>query len=341
MNSELIRDYFHNTSASRRNIIAFCNQQYRLQSKKKGHLLSPLRLDKLVRMVCSVLRKPKSEQNAILNSLYHVKLKYRIRSLEQVNIAPIFHPQQHLQLIKTMWSRPQKSALKQFNMQSAALQALICLHTGRRWVDSCRLRWELVKKVRIRNRIFIKIPLPMSKGNKGVRNEYVTFQNNDTSLCPVKLLHKFWYIQGTPSFGFIFPCTKSNLKVKKGLFEYWNARTCSGHGRNANKDIIECLGQTDSGKSFGFYQRAARAAKWSTLPHKHSFRRGAVVVAHALKLSRDRITEIFGWKHDSNMPSHYLANELATTKQSLAWNMADQLQSKTNFKCLKHVHFAS
>ena len=64
-------------------------------------------------------------------------------------------------------------------------------------------------------------------------------------------------------------------------------------------------------------------------------------MAHAIGLSRDRITEIFGWTHNSNMPSHYLANELATTNQSLAWNMADQILLKTPFTSLAGIQFAT
>ena len=338
--NHIIRNHFNNTPASRRNIIAFCTKQYEANSRRKGSLLSPARIDQIARKVCAVLKIPKHQRTQILNGLYHVKLNFRIRSLDQVNIAPVFHPNQHLKLIRTMWSRPQNSISKQFDRQASALQALICLHTGRRWVDSCRLRWELVHKIKINNRIFIKIPLPMSKGNHGIRNEYVTFQNNNSDLCPVKMLQQFWQIQGTPSFGFIFPCTKKERSIKTGLFSHWTAKVCPGHGKTAKNDPILCLGQTDSNRSFGFYQRAARAAKWKTLPHKHSFRRGGVVIAHALKLSRDRITEIFGWKHDSNMPSHYLANELATTKQGLAWNMADQIHAKQKFACLQNIQFA-
>ena len=340
MSSDLIKNHFKNLPASRHNIIQFCTAQYELGSRQKGSLLSPKRLDTLVKTVCSTLKISRAKQTSILNTLYHAKLNFRIRSLDQVNIAPIFHPLQHLKLIHKMWSRPQPSIMKQFNAQASALQALICLHTGRRWVDSCRLRWELIKMVRIKDRVFIKIPVPMSKGNAGLRNEYVTFQNNDSSLCPVKLLNQFWHIQGAPTFGFIFPCTRKNRTIKPGLYRHWTAKVCKGHGKSSNRDTITCLGQTDSTRSFGYYSRAAKAAGWNTLPHKHSFRRGAVVIAHTLKLSRDRITEIFGWKHDSNMPSHYLANELATTKQGLAWNMADQIQAKKTFSCIRNIHFA-
>ena len=180
----------------------------------------------------------------------------------------------------------------------------------------------------------------MSKGNKGTRNEYMTIQENNTVTCPVRLLESFWHIQGCPSTGFIFPCQAKNRTVTMGLFAHWDAKVCNGHGLTSRRDKLYCLGQVNGQTSFGYYQRAAKASGWVTLPHKHSFRRSGVVIAHTLGLSRDRITEIFGWKHDSNMPSHYLAHELATTNQSLAWHMADQAIANQPFHCLDQIRFA-
>ena len=336
----MIKNHFKNMPASRQNILDFCKTEFHRESSRKGKLASPLRLDRLVRQIGRVLKLTKNIQQSVLNSLYYIKLGIRLRDGTKVNVAPVFHPQKHLDLIWKMWSRPQKSVQKQFAMQTASLQALICLHTGRRWIDSCRLRWEHIQFLQVEKRQFIKISLPMSKANKGTRNEVVTFQQNDTQLCPIKLLTQFWHIQGRPSFGFIFPCLARQKRPTKGLFHHWDAYTCTGHGKNSRKDLFECLGQVNGITSFGYYKRAAKKQGWQTLPHKHSFRRGGVVIAHAIGLSRDRITEIFGWKHDSNMPSHYLANELATTNQGLAWNIADQLSPSVNFNCLQGVHFA-
>ena len=340
VSNQQITEHFQKVPASRQNILDFCQLQFKRESSKRGKLLSPLRLDKLVRQVGKVLKLTKNLQQTIMNSLYYIKLGFSIQNGSRVNIAPVFHPQKHLELIWYMWSRPHKSIHKQFAWQTASIQALLCLHTGRRWIDSCRVRWEHVQTVHTGNRKFIKIPLAMSKGNKGTRNEYLTFQENDTKTCPVALLHQYWKIQGCPSFGFIFPCLAKNKKPTKGLFEHWDAYTCNGHGKNSRDDLFQCLGQVNGITSFGFYQRAAKKVGWKTLPHKHSFRRGAVVLAHAFKLSRDRITEIFGWKHDSNMPSHYLANELATTDQGLAWNIADQIQQPAKFNCIEGIDFA-
>ena len=341
LKDEDIKHHFENMATSRQNIVKFCESLYTRQSSKKGSLISPNRLDTLVKRVGRVLKLSKSVINSALNSLYHVKMGFRIRDGTRVNVAPIFHPNQHLRLIWKMWSRPQSSIPKLFAMQSAAIQALICLHTGRRWVDATRLRWELVRFQKVRQRTFCKIPVAMSKGNKGVRNEIIAFQQNNTKTCPVRLLKEFWHIQGCPSSGFIFPCIAKRRKFTKGLFQHWDAYTCKGHGKSSKADLIDCLGQVNGITSFGYYQRSAKAEKWKVLPHKHSFRRGAVVMAHAVGLSRDRITEIFGWTHNSNMPSHYLSNELVTTKQSLAWNIADQMHPDQKFQCLKGVNFAN
>ena len=49
-------------------------------------------------------------------------------------------------------------------------------------------------------------------------------------------------------------------------------------------------------------------------------------MAHKLNLSRDQITQTFGWKHDSDMPWHYLQDELSTSKEGLAFKLSEKIR---------------
>ena len=50
-------------------------------------------------------------------------------------------------------------------------------------------------------------------------------------------------------------------------------------------------------------------------------------MAHKLDLSHDQITSTLGWKHDSEMPWHYLQGELSTAKNGLAYKLSDKISA--------------
>ena len=157
-------------------------------------------------------------------------------------------------------------------------------------------------------------------------------------MCPIKILCQYWQIRGCPKTGFVLPCIHKHRKfVYNDLFTVWDAYVCAGHTHTKSKKKIPCLGEVFGITSFGYYSRAAEAQNWSTLPHRHSFRRAGIIIANKLKMPRERITEYFGWKHDSEMISLYTNNELATTNQSLAWKFSDAI--KNNLICLNDISF--
>ena len=238
-----------------------------------------------------------------------------------------------------LWFSFRKCPDHTFALKSTAIQALLCLHSYRRWVDVTRIRWEHCDRVTSPARVFFKFKLSASKTNvNGRRNEYITIQANNTELCPVRLLHQFWQMQGCPKTGFVFPCIHADRIYKRDtLCDLWNAYMCSGHHRKKSGKL-PCFGEINGVTSFGYYKRTAKKRGWNTLPHKHSFRRAGVVLANKLDVPRERITEYFGWKHDSCMLSHYLQEELATTSKGLAWQAADAMQN--NWECLQDISFA-
>ena len=63
-------------------------------------------------------------------------------------------------------------------------------------------------------------------------------------------------------------------------------------------------------------------------------------MAHKLNLSRQQITTTLGWKHDSDMPNHYLQDEMATSREGLAFKLAERI-SKNDFSFLDDIPIAN
>ena len=334
-----IRQYFLDLPKSSENIIQFCQEVYEEKARQKGDLFVTNYLDLLVRQVCKTLGISNPKREKISKALFHLIVAYRVRSGMTPNKAPIFHPNHHLQVIEYLWFKNQPSTELTFASKTAAVQALICQYTFRRWIDPSRIRWEHCTIAKIANRIFYKFTLAASKSNvKGQRAEFITLQENGTKLCPVKILRQYWQIQGCPRTGFVLPCIHKDRVFKPdSLCQQWDAYVCNGH-RIKGKGKVPCMGEIHGTTSFGFYKRAAEKLGWKTMPHSHSFRRAGIVIANKLKVPKERITEFFGWKSTSEMPSLYVMEELATTSQGLAWKFADALSD--NLDCLNDISFA-
>lgn len=336
---DVIKQYFLETPKTKTNIINFCKLEYENIARRQGVLRSSNYLEVLVRQVCKALGLSNPFRLKILKGLFHVTLSYRIRAGMESNKAPIFHPSQHLALIDHLWTKKAPSVDKMFAFKLAATQALICLHSFRRWIDVSRIRWEHCEHLTVQGRTFLKFTLGASKTNsRGQRKESITLQKIDSKYCPVFILKQFWKISGCPRTGFVFPCIHDKRSyTTDSLYDHWDAYTCKGHKASKSQKIA-CLGEVNGLTSFGYYERAARACKWQKLPHKHSFRRFGVVLANKMNVPRERITEFFGWKHDSSMLSHYLGDELATTSQGIAWQLADAIGQ--DLDCLADISFS-
>ena len=336
-----IRQFFNSKPTTVKNILDYCQEEYEHLSRLRGDLYVTTYLDTLVRQVCKALSKSNPFRDKVLRALHPIALSYRVRSGMSCNKAPIFHPKQHFKLIKHLWFKVQPSLEITFACKTAAVQAILCLHSFRRWVDVSRIRREHCQRIEKQGRLFLKFNLSASKTNtRGQRNEYITIQSNNSDLCPVAILQSYWRIRGCPKSGFILPCLHKRKKFShNNLFREWDTYVCAGHTKNKTTGKIPCLGEVNGITSFGYYERAAESLKWEVLPHKHSFRRLGIVIANKMKIPRERITEFFGWKNTSEMPSHYLQEELASTNQGLAWRFSDALED--DFQCLNDVSFAT
>ena len=100
---------------------------------------------------------------------------------------------------------------------------------------------------------------------------------------------------------------------------------------------FSCNGEIDGEAAFRIFAIKAKSCGFKQPPTKNTFRRLGVIMAHKLNLTRDQITATFGWKHDSDMPWHYLQDELSVSKQGLAFKLARKIR-KNEFKFLKDVY---
>lgn len=266
----------------------------------------------------------------------------RIQSSSKTKMAPIFHPIKLLELIISLWKHKQNKNMRiLLAKRQAALQAMICLMTGRRWTDITRIKWETMVEIKTSLGRFIKFLIPVSKSNRlGHRIETITLKQNreQPQYCPIKMIEKYNYWAGQPIKGFVFPCQAPKTKwIKDPINSDWSSYRCNGHWINEKRST--CLGHTSSTQSFGYVHRWAKKCKWKTIPTKHTFRRTCLVTAKQLGLARKQINEGFGWVPNSDMIRHYTAEYDSVTMQAPAIAIATQFELTKPFKCLEKLPF--
>ena len=266
----------------------------------------------------------------------------RIQSHSKTKMAPIFHPLKLLNLIKSLWlDKSNKNLRILLAKRQAALQAMICLITGRRWTDVTRIKWDTMTWVKTSLGTFLKFLIPVSKSNKiGSRIETITLKQNKTHsfYCPIRMILKYHYWVGQPKSGFVFPCRAPITKwTIDPINPEWSSYRCSGHWINERKHA--CLGHTSSTLSFGYIHRWAIKCRWKILPTKHTFRRTCLITAKQLGLANNQINEGFGWVPHSDMIRHYTAEQDSVTLRAPAIAIAQQFEMQQPFQCLTEIPF--
>ena len=337
IDEEMFQKYFKKFPASVDRIIAFSKHMYEKASFKKGNLLSTDYFIKIVKTVSGKLGLTTHQIQSIQFKLYDTIKGYRTRGGQKVRVAEIKTPLMIRKLIRELWFRTHTRAKrptpisreKMVRRRMTAIMTLIVSVTGRRWIDIARLRWEFAKIHHLKHATLIKIGIFISKPNKkGRRNESITLIKDETDLCPITLLLKYWVISGKPKTGWIFPCVhKSRIYKTNSLYDEWNAYCCvPGHKQGSKR--LECLGEIDGDTSETLMKRTAIKVGFLSPPTKHTFRRTLVVMALKLGIPRDRINEHFGWNFDSKMIAHYVQDHLGTEQNGLpnliSKNMADK-----------------
>ena len=344
IDTQHLQQHFNNKKINIPSVIEYAKQVYETASRANKALLSSNTLINLVKQTCDILKMNDEFKRSIQFKLYDTLLEYRILGNQRTNTADIKSPILIRKLIENLWFNLSagKKYSKPFTLtrlarrKITAVQTLFCFMTGRRWTDIGRLRWDCIRLHKLTHATCIKIPLGMSKANsKGRRNESICLIKDDSKLCPVKILTQFWILSGRPKVGFIFKCQHAQRKPKKFFYTSGRAYCCQGHKRGNKK--VPCLGNIDGNFSYGIMAREALKVGFKKPPTKHTFRRLLVVMANKMGLSRDRICELFGWKHDSNMPSHYLADDFATSTNSLSFLMASEIKKDNLSNILNDV----
>ena len=340
----MVMDYFQNKPVSITNIISLAKNIFEQRGRVRKSLLSTAYFSKIVRCICTIVRAPPEIRNSIFYKLYDVFAEYRILGGLRTKPAELKSPFRIRKLIKKLWydihttaKRPKLLSLEKIlRRRIAALITLICSVTGRRWVDVTRLRWDHMEFHKLPHGNFMKFHINISKGNVvGKRNESVALAQDDSELCPVKLLVRYWILMGRPLVGFLFPCRHKNRVLRRRFFTSGRAYCCPGHKRGPK--IIPCLGSVDPIMSNGIMARVALKVGFKKPPTKHTFRRLLCVMANKLGLSRDRICEQFGWKHDSHMPHHYLMDDFNTSKEALSYTIAQTVRTDESFSFMNDI----
>lgn len=324
------------------NAVQICKQYYtdKMKTSVKKNINPNIMLTVFNRLT-KLVNIPGREKIMVKNQLKNLIFNIRIQSHHKTKMAPIFHPQHLLNLITKIWYYRKNITNILLAKRQAALQAMICLVTGRRWADVTRIKWDTMEIITTPTESFIKFLLPVSKTNQiGHRIESITLRKNKTSkfLCPVEMIKKLRYWVGQPTNGFVFQCLAPNTEWTVDTINYfWSSYRCNGHWNSDEKH--ECLGHTSSTHSFGYIHRFAQKLQWQTLPTKHTFRRTCLIIAKQLGISRAQINEGFGWVPQSDMIRHYTADHDSTTINAPAVAIANELDNYNPFHCVKNVHF--
>ena len=341
---QTVLDHFKTTPVTISNIIQFARKVFESRGRNRKNLLSTALLTRIVRFVCTVSNAPEQIRNSIHFQLYDVMAEYRILGGQRTKPAELKSPYKIRKLIQRLWynlktdaKRPKFLSLeKTIRRRMASLITLFCSVSGRRWVDITRLRWDHMEFHKLPHGNFVKFHINISKGNViGRRNESIALAQDDSLLCPVKLLVRYWILMGRPLVGFVFPCRHKKRKLKKRFYTSGRAYCCPGHKRGTK--TVECLGSVDPIMSYGIMARIALKLGFRKPPTKHTFRRLLCVMANKLGFTRDRICEQFGWKHDSGMPHHYLMDDFNTSKDALPFSIAETVKKDDSFSFMNDI----
>ena len=269
-------------------------------------------------------------------------LTIRILSNQRTRPARTYNPYTLLKLIQDQWSRPifgngSKAIIRKYS----SAMAMICMVTGRRWVDVTRIRWDNWESYTTELGTFYKFYLPASKTNiRGQRIECITLRNvkSDTILGPIYMLDRIRFWQGNPSKGFVFPCVHKSIRFTRDpIWEPWSSYRCNGHWMN--KEKAECVGQIDGNVTIGVLQRFAKSRGWKTVPTKHTFRRLVTLLHRRQGLTSEQINEQMGWIPTSNMSVHYAAAQDSLMKSAPANVYANELEKSIPFESFNDLQF--
>ena len=235
----LMEEFFQKNSPSVENIVRLAKFIYERHCASHKRLLATNYFLKIVKAVAKFLNMSIEQVQSLQFQLYDVIKSYRIRGGQRVKVADLKDPIKIRMIIKNLWFTTTSTAIrprrlshhKMLMRRITAIQTLIVSVTGRRWIDVTRLRWEYAKIIHLNHATVIKIGIFISKPNKkGRRNESITLVKDNTELCPVKLLIKYWFLMGKPKVGWIFPCIHKKKTFKRNTFcPQWSDWCCAGH----------------------------------------------------------------------------------------------------------------
>ena len=327
--------YFADVPITVDNVIRLAKFFFETESVRAKRVLSTKRFKALVNIVIRILKIQDPVKSKIQRSLYDTIQGYRTKNGSRVKHAPLKRPEPLRQAMLDLYYKVKDSSkkygkkfsnLRILRNKITALQALVTFWSSRRWIDSTRIRWDNMEVLNIAGTISLKFFIACSKANHGNRNEGITLMQDGSDLCPVRLFVEFWILSGRPKYGFVFPCIHPKAKFPPSeLCDQWLSRRCPGHKLGSKK--FTCNGEIDGVASFGVFARTARRLGFRELPTKNTFRRMGCIMAHKLNLTRHQITTTLGWKHDSDMPNHYLQDEMATDKSGLAYKLSQKIRS--------------
>ena len=282
--------------------------------------------------------KRKQMKSAIDKKIMNI----RILSNQRTKPARTYPPYKLLSLIQQNWLRPiSGEGIKALTRKYTSAMAMICLVTGRRWIDITRLKWDCLESYTTKLGLFYKFHLPTSKTNvRGQRLESVTLRQVTSKkvIGPIQMIKMIHFWQGYPSKGFVFPC----VSVKKvftidPIWYAWSSYRCPGHWDNRTK--TECIGQINGNTTIGVLQRFATSLGWKTVPTKHTFRRLVTLLHKRQGFTREQINELMGWVPTSNMPVHYAAGQESLMRTAPANVYADELEKDRPFNQFSDLQF--
>ena len=323
-------------------ILEFILNEYQKSAIRNNSPPSTRFLSVLMHKICKWSNIPQATKKSLKTKIDRKIFNIRIMDNQRPKLARTYHPIELVNLIQNQWKRPISADIKTSIVRKySAAMAMICLVTGRRWIDITRIRWESLESYTTLLGLFYKFYIPASKANiRGDRVESITLRHvkSEKYVGAIEMLNQIRIWQGNPAKGFVFPCVHKAIKFTMDTtWKSWSSYRCSGHWIGINKN--DCLGQIDGKVTIGSLQRLARKLGWPTVPTKHTFRRLATLLHKRQGFSRDQINEIMGWVPESNMAVRYTATQDSLLPTAPANVYANELEKDQPFKEYENIQF--
>ena len=145
-----IKKFFVSNTLNCNSILNLAKRMYEFDCSKAKKLLKTRHFRKILNVILKAVKASTALRNRVENSIFDIIQSYRTQGGMRVRHAPLKSPLLLREVITRLYFNRKSSFKnsKKFSIEKlhrnkiAALMALFCSISGRRWIDICRIRWD-------------------------------------------------------------------------------------------------------------------------------------------------------------------------------------------------------